>query len=126
MVTAAVWEEFPWPSFTTREKVSVLVVAGAVKVGFALEELLRVTAGLAVWLQENVRVSPSTSVLAVPSRVTVAFLKTVCAVPALAVGGVFGLSPPPHALTRKAKRRVSVPAIGRLDPFMRKAEGPFF
>jgi hypothetical protein len=45
-------EEFPCPSLTTSEKTKVLVVDGAVNVGFTLEGLLSVTAGPEVWLHE--------------------------------------------------------------------------
>ena len=42
-----------WPSLTTREKVRLWAVAGAVKVGrwAGAVELERVTAGPAVWVQ---------------------------------------------------------------------------
>jgi hypothetical protein len=49
-VTDAGGDEFPCPSFTTREKTNVLVVDGAVNVGFTLEGFVSVTAGPEVWL----------------------------------------------------------------------------
>ena len=51
IVTEAGGEEFPCPSFTTNEKTNVLVVAGAVNVGFTLVALVSVTAGPEVSVQ---------------------------------------------------------------------------
>jgi len=65
------------PSLTTSEKVRVVEVDGALKVGLAVAGLVRATVGPEVWLQEYVRPSPSTSLLALPSRVTCVALKTV-------------------------------------------------
>ncbi len=124
MVTAAGVEE-SCPSLTTSEKVSVPVVAGALKVGLAADGLLKVTVGPEVWLHEYASESPSASALDVPSSVTVDLLKTVCAAPALATGGVFGFPPPPpQALISSAKSTVKSGATKR-DPWVRKGRSFF-
>jgi hypothetical protein len=126
MLTVEGVEEFPCPSLTTSEKPSAPVLAGALKVGLALAELLRVTAGPDVWVQEYASESPSESELPVPSSVTVDLLKTVCAEPGLAVGGEFDLSPPPppQALMSSTRNASKLTAMNR-DPWVRKGRSFF-
>jgi len=76
------------PSDTVRVKVKVLEVPGAVNVGFAAVVLESVTESPAVCSQEYDIESLSGS-LPVPLRVTTLLVGTVCASPALAVGGLF-------------------------------------
>src|SRR5262249_2118300 len=59
---------------------------GAVKVGFAVLEPLRVTAGPPVCSQAYCSASPFGSQLSEPSRVTVAEEETCCSAPATAAG----------------------------------------
>ncbi len=74
------------PLDTVSWNVIVPDVPGAVKVGFAVVELLSVAAGPAVCAQLYVSGWPSASLLPEPSSETVACLLTVCPLPAAAVG----------------------------------------
>ena len=88
-VTVVVSEAVALPSLTVSWNVNVEDVDGAVNVGLAADALERVTEGPAVCDQAYVNASPSASVLPEPSRVTVAPVATLCAVPASATGGWF-------------------------------------
>ena len=126
-VTVSAAEVLP-PAVTVRLKVRVASAAscaGAVKVGLAAVALLRVTAGVPFWVQAQASVSPSGSLLALPSRVAVAPSATVWSAPALAVGARLFVAVttvtvtvsvaviPPGSVTVRVK--VSAASLDRVD-----------
>ena len=85
--TFAVAGALVWvPLETTRVKVRFAGPTGAVKVGLAVLEPLRVTAGPPVWIQAYCSGRPFGSQLSEPSRVTAAEEATCCSGPASAAG----------------------------------------